>query len=181
MTDKILARLILEDPQEGLRVALNQYGGICNAILYRMLGPRSQDIEECLSAVLCKLWQSIGQYDPEKGSLKSWICRIARNTAVDTLRRGGVEILPLEEDLPDLCADVAERIERASDVQLVQQMVDNLGEPDRTIFIRRYYYLERVPVIAASLSMTEKAVERRLSRGREKMKKWLLEKGVSLP
>ena len=178
MTDQALAALIRSNPEKGLKISLEQYGDCCGAVLFRMLGNREQDIEDCLGTVFCKLWQTIDQYDPQKGSLKSWLCRIARNTAIDLLRQTGTETLPLEEELPDAADGPEALTQRGDTAALVQRAVDGLGEPDRTIFVRRYYYLERIGVIAASLSLTEKAVERRLARGRQKLKQYLLEKGV---
>ena len=177
MTDKTLAALIQSDPEKGLAAALELYGDCCAGILHRMLGS-TQDAEDCLGTVFCKLWQTIGQYDPEKSSLKSWVCRITRNTAIDMLRKSGLEILPLDEELPD-CSDSPEMLLQKKDTaELVQSAIDSLEEPDRTIFVRRYYYLEKLAVIANALSMTEKAVERRLSRGRARLREYLLKKGV---
>lgn len=108
MTDKTLAALIQSDPEKGLAAALELYGDCCAGILHRMLGS-TQDAEDCLGTMFCKLWKTIGQYDPEKSSLKSWICRITRNTAIDMLRKSGLEILPLDEELPD-CSDSPEML-----------------------------------------------------------------------
>ena len=178
MTDKELAALIRSDPEKGLAAALKLYGDCCAGILHRMLGGRTQDIEDCLGTVFCKLWQTIHQYDPEKGSLRSWLCRITRNTAIDKLRQSGIEILPLEEDMPDLADSPETLAQRKDTAELVQSAIDSLGEPDRTIFVRRYYYLEKLSSIANALDMTEKAIERRLYRGRAKLKEYLLGKGV---
>lgn len=180
MTDESLAALIRSAPEKGLAIALKQYGNYCATILRRMLGNREQDIEDCLSTVFCKLWQTIEQYEPQKGSIKSWLCRITRNTAVDRLRSTGLETFPLEDELTEFFDNPAEWVQRNDTAKLVQQAVDSLGEPDRTIFIRRYYYLERLSTIANALSLTEKAVERRLAKGRQKLKEYLLEKGVNM-
>ena len=45
---------------------------------------------------------------------------------------------------------------------------------DREIFLRFYYYYEKIAQIAAAMELTESAVKSRLSRGREKLKSRLL-------
>ena len=59
-------------------------------------------------------------------------------------------------------------------------MVNEMEEPDRMIFIRRYYYVERIRCIAEAVGLSEKAVERRLARGRARLRDALLKEGVIL-
>ncbi len=85
--------------------------------------------------------------------------------------------LPLDEDWPDYGEDLTDQLQQQMDGKLIQQAIDQMEQPERTIFIRRYYYCEKVSSIAKALSMTEKAVEHRLARGRQKLKQYLLEQG----
>ncbi|NML41161.1 sigma-70 family RNA polymerase sigma factor [Chitinophaga sp. G-6-1-13] len=43
--------------------------------------------EETLQDVFVKVWKSMEQYDARKGSLYTWLHRIAHNTALDAVRR----------------------------------------------------------------------------------------------
>ncbi len=181
MTEQELCALLLREPSEGLAAAIERYGGIVKAVLYRMLGNHPQDIEDCMGTVFCRLWQNAASLGSDRGSMKAWLCRVARNTAIDLLRREGERPLPLEEEQLGMEDDLAEQTARRLNAELVQQTVDRMAEPDRTIFIRRYFYLERVRPIAEALGLSEKAVERRLSRGRERLRGELLEKGVIWP
>lgn len=184
MTDEELAEQIQNNPEQGLANAISLYGGICKAVLNRMIGSAyPQDIEECLMTAFYKVWRGIGQFNPRRGTLKAWIVQIARNQALDWLRGRGEETIPLEEDIlgPNLALDLEDETARRINAEIVQQSIDGLDEPDRTIFIRRYYYLERVKTIADYLQISEKAVEHRLARGRERLKKQLLERGIMLP
>lgn len=184
MTDEELSKQIQCSPEQGLSKVIALYGGICKAVLNRIIGPAyPQDIEECLMTAYYKVWRGIGKFDPHRGTLKAWIVQIARNQALDWLRRKGEEIIPLEEDIldPNLDLSLEDETVRHINTELVQQSIDGMDEPDRTIFIRRYYYLERVKTIADYLQISEKAVEHRLSRGRKRLKIQLLERGVILP
>ena len=180
MTEEQLCALLRSDPGAGLAVAIETYGGIVKAVLHQLLGAREQDIEDCMGTVFCKLWQHAGSLDPERGSLKSWLCRTARNTAVDLLRREGVPLLSLEEETLGLPDNLAEQAIQSINAALVQRMVNEMEEPDRMIFIRRYYYVERIRCIAEAVGLSEKAVERRLARGRARLRDALLKEGVIL-
>jgi len=182
MTDEELADQIRNNPEQGLSAAITLYGGICKGVLSRIIGTsHPQDIEECLMTAYYKVWRNIGQFHSERGTLKAWVVQIARNQALDWLRRRGEEVIPLEEDIlgPDL--DLEEEAARRINAEIVRQTINGLEEPDRTIFVRRYYYLEKVKTIAKHMQISEKAVEHRLSRGRERLKGELLERGVMLP
>ena len=68
--------------------------------------------------------------------------------------------------------------ENISDLEaMLQELVESLPSPDREIFLRKYYLLETSKEIAEALSLTEGNVNVRLSRGREKLKRQLLQKG----
>ena len=57
--------------------------------------------------------------------------------------------------------------------------MEELPPPDREIFLLRYYLYQPVKEIARRLGMTPKAVEHKLRRGRERLRKKLIERGVS--
>lgn len=48
-----------------------------------------QTAEDVLQDVFVKIWNNIGQYNPEKGRIYTWMLNIARNAAIDKLRSKG--------------------------------------------------------------------------------------------
>ena len=56
--------------------------------------------------------------------------------------------------------------------------VDNFKEPDRSIFILRYFYFEKVKEIASKLNLSEKKVENILYRSKTKLKEKLIKGGI---
>lgn len=73
--------------------------------------------------------------------------------------------------------DVEEELLEKDIRRLTRQAVDNLPEPDRSIFMRYYFLYQKTEEIAAALELNPAAVRQRLSRGREKLKKHLEERG----
>ncbi len=75
------------------------------------------DAEDIVQDTFLKAWKSLRKYDPRSSKFKTWLFRIARNTAIDFLRKkkhvpfsqfeteGGVNVLTetvaSEEELPD--------------------------------------------------------------------------------
>lgn len=45
--------------------------------------------EDVLQDVFVRIWQAAGSYSPEAGAPLAWLCAIARNRAIDTVRRKG--------------------------------------------------------------------------------------------
>lgn len=56
--------------------------------------------------------------------------------------------------------------------------VDNFKEPDRSIFILRYFYFEKVKEIASKLNLSEKKVENILYPSKTKLKEKLIKGGI---
>lgn len=176
-----LMRLVRQDPEQGLAAAIAAYGGLVKAVCRRVLGSSPEDVEECVAEVFWRLYQGAEAWQPGR-SLKSWLCGIARHVALDKRRS-----LARRPEQPDcelgLIADpgdLVEQLEAADRERLVRECVSGLGEPDRQIFIRRYFWGEKTAVIAAGLQLDTKAVENRLYRGRQRLRAALLERGISL-
>ena len=99
----------------------------------------------------------------------------ARNAGIDryrALRRQNT--LSLDDGLADAIADLAEFDRMTAGPQdLVGALVAAMEPPDRDIFLRKYYLLESSRQIAAALGMSESAVNTRLSRGRDRLRRAL--------
>ena len=165
-----LLMAIRQQPEQGLAAAIEQYGGLV------------QDVEECTSEVFWRFYQNADNFQTER-SLKSYLCGIARHVAIDRLRQLGRtdwQQLPQEANARGVWADPADELAAADCQRLVQQCVDALPQPDRDIFILRYYFGERVSAIAGRLGLETKAVENRLYQGRLRLKKALVERGIEL-
>lgn len=167
MSDKeILDKLWVQDP-EGLRFLMKQYGGYVSTIVWNIVSHdlTIQDAEEVVSDVFLAAWRHGA--DLREGKVKAWLGAVARNKSKNKLRDVRYE-LPLEEDI--LVAALEESLEDRERDALVRHAVDSMGQPDKEIFLRHYFYIEKVSYIAACMGLSESAVKSRLSRGREKLK-----------
>ncbi|MDR0857932.1 MAG: sigma-70 family RNA polymerase sigma factor [Oscillospiraceae bacterium] len=136
-----------------------------------------EDVEEIASDVFFALWQNVGKPNPLK--LKAYLGQIARNKAKNRLRSRKEE-LPFEDDwIADEGETLVDGLTRESEQNAVKSAVLSLSEPDREIFLRHYYQLQTVTMIADEMKMGESAIKHRLDRGRLKLKAILIKGGNS--
>ena len=104
----------------------------------------------------------------------------ARNKGIDrynALRRR--EALSLDDGLTETLGELAEFDRATADAaDLVGALVAAMEPPDRDIFLRKYYLLQSGKEIAAALNMSVESINTRLSRGRDRLRRQLTEKGV---
>lgn len=62
--------------------------------------------------------------------------------------------------------------------RIIESFLDTLTVENRVIFMRRYWLSDSCKDIAEFVGLTEKNITVRLTRIRQKMKKYLIEKGV---
>lgn len=174
MDDSQLPARYREDPAAGVEALLDQYGSLLRYVVRGIL-PDAQDQEDCLSDISLILWQKLGQYDPNRGSLKVWLTALARNTALNHWKArqrreahlAGPDAEPVHIVTPE------QELLRKERAEQLRQAVGRLPDRERQLFYRKYYYLQSTAQIAAELGMTERSVEGRLYRLRQKLRREL--------
>lgn len=147
---------------------IERYSAYVATVVWNIIGsshPR-EDVEEVCSDVFVALWSSAARI--KAGSVRAWLAGVARNKSIDLLRKGGREI-ELEEDAMELSGP-EDALSRAEERAAVHRAVLGMGQPDREIFLRHYYYCQKICDIAAAMDMPESTVKTRLRRGREKLR-----------
>lgn len=99
-----------------------------------------QAAEDVLQDVYLKIWRSADAFDPRRASPITWLCAIARNTAID-LRRRNARTLPPPDELPPASVDAA-RASGAEDIEnplMLRECLDTLDEHQHR-FIRAAFF-----------------------------------------
>ena len=146
--------------------AIDRFTPYVSAVVVRVLAGRGarEDVEELTADVFLALWAHAGELNPEQG-LRPWLGAVARNRAADWLRTH-------KEAAPQAEAERREWAARLWDA------VEGLDEPDRTLFLRYYYYGDKLKDIARALGLTQTAAKQRLFRGRKALRDTLTKGGV---
>ena len=179
MEDKKLLRLLHKDPNAGMEQLLNQYTGLVYAVVRGRLDSSfcvSSDLEDCVADVFSKFYTELEAYDPASSSIRSYLCVIARNHAINVSKRrrleGGIS-LDDEQSLLQVADDVTIESELADEElrREVIRAVEELGEPDSSIIFRKYYYGESSKEIAKATGLSVSNVDTRAHRALNKLRK----------
>ena len=137
-----------------------------------------QDVEECVADTFIYLWEHPEKFDHQRGKLKTWLSIVARTQAVNRYREiTKRNTLPLEDaDFVDQL-DVADSVLEVETRQALLAAVNALGEPDREILIRRYYYDQKPKEIALALDMSVKQIDNRLYQTKRRLREMLTRSG----
>lgn len=161
-----------------------KYGGYCRSIAYNILENR-EDTEECTNDTYFKVWTAIPPQRP--GLFRAFLGKIARNTALNRYERdhagkrggGEMELLlgELEGCIPDP-AGVEEECEASELSGAVTRFLSQLDEQSRNLFVRRYWYAEKLSAVCERYGISESQGKSTLYRLRGKLKKFLEKEGL---
>ena len=174
-----LAKKLRQGSRLALERAIDRFTPYVSAVVVRVLAGRGarEDVEELTADVFLALWAHAGELNPEQG-LRPWLGAVARNRAADWLRTHK-EAAPLPEDAAAPGgADPQAEAERREWAARLWDAVEGLDEPDRTLFLRYYYYGDKLKDIARALGLTQTAAKQRLFRGRKALRDTLTKGGV---
>ena len=152
-TTPTLLQAIRQDPDTGLRWAMRDYAALVRGNAARL--------------------EATGT------PVRAWLIVTARNTAINRYRAlQRHDTLPLTDELAATIADLpADPAGDAADELAV--LVAALEPPDREIFLRKYYLMQSSREIAAALDLRVSTVNTRLSRGRDRLRRQLQERGYT--
>ena len=118
------------------------YGSVAYGVALRITTDQglAQDV---VQDAFISVWRHAAQFDPDRGSVKTWLLAIVHHRALDEVRRRrGIEGLPDPEAdppapliLPDVWGEVAERL----DAESVREAFAALPEPQREALRLAYY------------------------------------------
>ena len=162
--------------EDAMNFVINKYSRllwpIASAVLKNV--GSEQDVEEVVADAFIFLWEHPGKFDPKRGTLKSWLCIVARSRAIDRYREiTRRQTVSLEETVLADRFGMQEALMREDTRRELLAAVNALGEPGREILIRRYYYEQKPREIALALNMTVKQVDNSLYRSKRHLRETL--------
>ena len=98
-------------------------------IILRIL--RRRDIaDEVLQEVYVKIWERAGDFRPEKASVITWMATIARNRAIDEVRRKNPSSIVDHPEVQDMPSDDVTAFESVLRAENAKRLADCLGQLD---------------------------------------------------
>lgn len=185
MEDKTIVALFFRRSEEAIPALAAQYGPRLRRLARNIL--RSErDAEECVNDTWLAVWNSIPPQRPR--SLAAYVLALCRNTALSRYHQNTAQCRnsfydTALEELAD-CLAAAETAESALEARelgrQINDFLETLSREDRVMFLRRYWFADSVADIAKALGIKPERVSVRLHRTREKLKKYLTERGAVL-
>ena len=83
-----LVQMLQQRSREGFNYLYHQYSAVLYGIIIKVLCDE-QTAQDILQEVFIKVWNNIGQYNPQKAKLYTWMANISRNAVIDKLRSKG--------------------------------------------------------------------------------------------
>lgn len=185
MDDGKIIELFFARDQQAIRELDAKYGNLCRSLSYRIVNDR-QTAEECVNDAYLAAWNKIPPASPNP--LASYLAKIVRNVSLKiydrqtAAKRSSSLTVALEEIEACLAAPttVESQIEAKELARILESFLSTLTRMERVIFMRRYAYLDPYADIARRVGISEKNVSVRLTRIRQKMKQYLIEREVFL-
>ncbi|WP_455543572.1 RNA polymerase sigma factor [Intestinibacter sp.] len=180
--ERRIIKLLKKSPEDGVHMAIDVYGSAVKTICTNILKDlKKEDIEEAISDTFFKLWKNIDNFKYDKNkSLKSYIYAIARNTCFDKIKNSNINssLFSVDENELGVSINMEDEYAKKHNEKIIKDTLDNFKEPDKSIFILRFFYCERVKDIALKLDLSEKKVENILYRSKNKLKEELIKGGI---
>ncbi len=144
-----------------------------------------EDIEECVCDVFADVFCC---YDSEKdvsGDISGFIGTIARRRAgLVYKRKTGVTARVSIDDETVMELESGQDVEKDTDDsqrrEVILKLISELGEPDSTIIIQKYYYGSSAKEIAEIVPLTPENIRVRSGRAVKRLKNMLEKAGISL-
>ena len=103
---------------------------------------RQELAEEIIQETYVKIWNSAGQFNPELASPITWMTSIARNRAIDLVRKKSEVSIEEEPDAMEVAADSPDPLARREMSEELKRLLECVGrlEPDRQKLVLLAYY-----------------------------------------
>ena len=161
----------------------NKYNLDIRAIVAKILyySNQERDIDDCVNEVYLKLIENLQQYNETRGSIAAFVAIIARSTALNYCKsnmRKPNELIGDEKI--DVLSDPI-NVEDAIEFKiLVENITKKLKKEERVLFTMRYVYYFTPEEIAKEFKINLGTAYKRITRLKNKVKKFLTKEGVIL-
>ncbi len=184
MDDTSIIELYFRRDEQAIRETAAKYGGLCLRVANNILGSR-EDSEEIVNDAYLAVWNAVPPAKPD--SLRAFVCKIVRNQALKRLeyntakKRLSGSLVPLSE-LEEILTDGSPPPDASAEElgRLISRFLDTQSADARCVFVRRYWYFDKVSDIARRFSFTESKVKSLLSRTRSRLKQFLNKEGYNI-
>jgi RNA polymerase sigma factor (sigma-70 family) len=179
-SDQDLVRLYRDDGvEEAITTLVTRYTEPLYKFIVRLVGDR-HEADDLTQEAFMKMWKSLGRFDLER-PFKTWLFTIARNVAVDYLRKKkplifsrlskSEEDTHFEDTLADEMPLADEHLANKMQVQAVSLALEELSLDERSIILLReqdeFSFDEIATIVGRPMNTVKSRYRRALAKLRE--------------
>lgn len=143
-SDAELLQNIQQGDRDAFEAVYDRYGPLIYSLALQITRDQALS-EEIVQDTFTKIWISSHLYNPERGRLSSWLLTMARNIAIDVLRKrvrnNRLSLLPplMLHDLASVAPDSLAEIEHRELARALKQEIGKLN-PEQQELLRLTYW-----------------------------------------
>lgn len=163
--------------EDAIAQVYDEYGRVVFGFLLRTLRERA-DAEDVQQKVFTEVWARGASYDPQRGSLLTWIMQIARSRAIDHLRKNQPEPVGTFEDLSTDPERTFEFTDELNDQWQFAHLLQRLPKEESDMLRARFYDGKSQSQIADETGIALGTVKMRMVHGLKRLREMLEEENA---
>ena len=138
-SDQALLVRVAESDREAFETLYHRYVRSVFGLALRKLNDRA-DAEEVVQEAFTAIWRSAESYRPERGSAGGWLYTVARNAAIDRMRRNARTDTTAElPELESLDSGPYEQAQRSDAAWRIHRALEELSLNEREVIELAYW------------------------------------------
>ncbi|MDK0584762.1 sigma-70 family RNA polymerase sigma factor [Clostridium perfringens] len=119
-----------------------------------------------------KIWDNIHHFNKDEDKFYPWILAITKYTAIDILRKELRHSNTLEISSLNISEEkcLVSKFHNKEQLNMVTEEINAMKDTDREIFLRKFYLEETGEEISKKMGLSNKFINLRIFRGRNKLK-----------
>lgn len=176
ISDQQLTEEIRRGNSAVLEEMIAEYSRLVWTVIAGILSPAlpREDLEECVADVFISFWQHSDQFDASRGSLKTYLCLLAKSRAIDRLRASiHHQAEPMDSELSDDRSDPSDLFVTKETFEQACCLIQSFPPDLRAIAQLRFLFELPPSAIALRLQMPVKSVYLAVRRSRKLLREGL--------
>lgn len=168
--------------QESLAEAYRRHGGAVFGLARRLLSDRTL-AEEVVQEVFLRLWNQPERFDPDRGSLRSYLLAHAHGRSVDLLRSEGARRNREEREARSTAEagyDLEHEVWDMATAEQVRSVLETIPEAERQAIDLAYFGGHTYREVAVLLDQPEGTVKSRIRAGLKRLRGELSAAGIGV-
>jgi RNA polymerase sigma-70 factor (ECF subfamily) len=181
-SDAVLVLAIARYRQEALAEAYRRHAGAVYGLARRLLATPAL-AEEVVQEVFLRLWNQPDRYDPDRGTLRSYLLSHTHGRSVDLLRAEGARRAREERDVratAEAGYDLEHEVWDLAAADQVRRALGALPEAEREAIELAYFGGRTYREVATQLGQPEGTVKSRIRSGLRRLRGELAAAGITV-